>query len=89
MYIQNMFDPQEVKQLKELFSESEKRMGAKIDRLSNDIGNFIDNAILPQIAEKADKSDIRRLEHKIDRIIDKNLELEVDVKKLKAKVFVN
>lgn len=52
--------------LKEEISASEKR-------IMNDMGDFIDHSLLPQIKEKADKSDIDRLERKMDRALDNNM----------------
>ena len=68
---------------------SEEKMLTQFRQLSDDLGELIDSTILPQIAEKADKADIERLERKIDIIIDKNLILERDVAKLKVKVVTN
>ena len=122
LYSGNMFDPQELKQLKELFieaeqritdelrseisesekrmvskihneisesekrtvfkihneiSESEKRVSSKVDHLSTDLGGFIDMSLLPQIAEKADEKEVKKL-------AEKTLAHESIFKKLKA-----
>ena len=55
-------------------SSAEQRLGEKIKQLSLDIGDFISERVIPLFDEKADKSDIDRLENKIDRIIDKDIE---------------
>lgn len=46
-------------------------------RIMVDIGSFMENTLFPmlneKIEEKADKADIDRLERKLDRVLDKNL----------------
>ncbi len=77
------------KRLVSKIGESEKRTHLKIDQLSTDIGEMIDNTILPMIAEKADKSDIVRLERKLDKVIDKVAEHDTELRKIKSQVFVS
>ncbi len=60
--------------IKEEVVASEQRLKAKIKQLGDDIGDLISEQILPQIAEKADKFDIERLERKLDGVMDKNNE---------------
>lgn len=68
---------------------SEKKIGLKLEQLSNDIAEMVDNTILPMIAEKADKSDIERLERKLDRVIDKVSEHDLEINKIKSQVIVS
>jgi hypothetical protein len=75
---------------------SEKRTAFKIEQPGNDIAAVIDNTLFPLIAGKADKSDIKRLTDKVDRmeskldwVVDKVADHDTDIKKLKAKVFSN
>ncbi len=57
---------------------SEKRIMGELmtseKRIMGEIADFIDQNLLPQIAEKADKTDIDRLERKLDKIFDKDFE---------------
>lgn len=55
-------------------AQSEKRLTKKIEeevkasekRILGEIGTFVDDVLVPQIDQKADKSDIERLERKLD-----------------------
>lgn len=53
---------------------SEKRLEQKIkasgEKIINEVAKFISDDIIPQFDEKADKSDIERLERKIDKSLD-------------------
>lgn len=66
------------KRIRDLIKEeniaSEQRLGIKIKQLGTDIGDWISEQVLPQIAEKSDKTDIERIERKIDKTIDKDIE---------------
>lgn len=55
-------------------------------RIYEGIGNLISDGILPQLAEKADKSDIDRIERKIDKIIAKDLEQDEEIRQLRTQV---
>ncbi len=59
--------------LKEEISASEKRVMA-------DIGSFMEDNLFPMIEEKADKSDIDRLERKMDKVLDRGLDHESRIK---------
>ncbi|MBI2596074.1 hypothetical protein HYW46_05070 [Candidatus Daviesbacteria bacterium] len=63
--------------LDEKLKESEKR-------LMGEIGDFFDQNLLPQIAEKADKTDIYRLERKLDKIFDKDFEQDRRLDKIES-----
>lgn len=65
----------------EAIEYSEKRTQSSIKQLGIDIGDFITNAILPQIQEKASQKDL-------DKLAEKNREHEIILKKVKAG-FVN
>ncbi|TSC64605.1 MAG: Uncharacterized protein G01um101493_85, partial [Microgenomates group bacterium Gr01-1014_93] len=41
-----------------------------------EVGQFVEDHLVPMIEEKADKSDIDRLESKLDRVIDTSLDHE-------------
>ncbi len=45
-----------------------------VKELSTDVGNFIAENLFLMIEEKADKSDIDRLERKLDRVLDTTIE---------------
>ena len=52
----------------------EERLGDRISQLSKDIGDSITDRLMPMIDEKADKTDIDRLERKMDNVITRDLE---------------
>ncbi len=67
---------EDLKKIGDLITDSEKR-------LVIEVSNFVNNTILPQLDEKSDKADLEflasktdidRLERKLDRIFDKDLE---------------
>lgn len=62
--------------LDEKLALSEGRLNASIKQLSTDIGDFISDNLFPMIEAKADKSDIERLERKIDRVLDTSIDHE-------------
>lgn len=66
--------------IKEEVGIVEERLDGKINQLSVDLGMVLEKNILPMIAEKADKSDIDRLESKLDKALDKNIDLEKRVR---------
>lgn len=72
----------------ERIKESGERTSTKIEesikKLSLEIGQFVDDSLLPQIAEKADKSDIKRLERKLDYYIGKTEQNEKDIEDIKS-----
>lgn len=51
-----------------------KHTTESVKQLSADVGDFIGENLLPMIEEKADKSDIDRLERKLDRVIDTSID---------------
>lgn len=59
--------------LREEISASEKRVMA-------DIGEFMEDNLFPMIEEKADKSDIDRIERKLDKVLDRSLDHETRIK---------
>ena len=63
-----------IQKLEKSILSTEQRLEVKIKQLGNDIGDLISKELLPQIAEKADKTDIERLERKIDRAFDKDMD---------------
>lgn len=69
--------------IEESISDSEKRVEAKIEssrqRTVIDLGDFMEVTLFPMIAEKADKTDIDRLERKLDRAIGTNLDHETRI----------
>ena len=72
----------------EKISASEKRLDQKIDqritvseeKIINAVSKFISEDVLTQLDEKADKADIERLERKIDRCLDMNVDHESRIK---------
>ena len=60
--------------LKKITNLLDEKLAASEKRLNEDIGNFIEMNLLPQLGEKADKSDIDRLERKLDKALTKDLE---------------
>ena len=77
---------EDLKKVGDLFDEkleaSEKRVLGVVKeeiagsekRILSDIGDFVSENLVPQIEEKADKTDIDRLERKMDRILDNDIE---------------
>ncbi len=59
-------------------------ISASEKRILVEIGTFVTDEILPAIDEKADKSDIDRLERKIDQLADKNYEHDVRLKNIES-----
>ncbi|MDO8618881.1 MAG: hypothetical protein Q7R49_02925 [Candidatus Daviesbacteria bacterium] len=57
---------------------------ASEQRITKDIGNFIEENLLPQLADKADKTDIDRLERKLDRSLDKDIEQDSRLNQIEA-----
>ena len=51
-----------------------------VKQLSTDVGDFIAENLFPMIEEKADKTDIDRLERKLDRVLDKSIDHEHRIK---------
>ena len=70
--------------VKEEVSASEQRLQEEIatsdKRVMADIGSFMEDSLFPLIEEKADKTDIDRLERKMDRNIDTALDHESRIK---------
>ncbi|MDO8618971.1 MAG: hypothetical protein Q7R49_03425 [Candidatus Daviesbacteria bacterium] len=80
----NQIDELLNKRLDEKLAASEQRLEEKLlaseQRTTKDIGNFIEENLLPQLADKADKTDIDRLERKLDRSLDTGLDHEKRLK---------
>lgn len=70
--------------VKKEISASEKRLKEEIStsasKVLGDIGQFMEDNLFPMIDEKADKTDIDRLERKLDRFIDTIYEHESRIK---------
>lgn len=70
----------------ERVTASEKRLEQKIkaseEKMISEVAKFISNDILPQLDEKADKSDIERLERKLDRALDMSIDHESRIKNI-------
>lgn len=60
--------------LKKIANLLDEKLAASEKRLNEDIGDFIDRSLLPQLEEKADKSDIDRIERKLDKVLAKKVE---------------
>ena len=79
------------KHIKGEITASEERLkkhtAESVKQLSTDVGNFIAENLFPMIEEKADKIDIDRLEHKLDRVLDTSLDHESRIKAIEQ-VFV-
>lgn len=58
--------------LKDEIKTSEKRLSKKIDDVKQEIiqevGSFVETALLPQLDDKAEKSEVERLDKRIDTI---------------------
>ncbi|MBI2430543.1 MAG: hypothetical protein HYV39_00845 [Candidatus Levybacteria bacterium] len=50
----------------------DEKIRASEKRIISEVGNFIDQAILPQLDDKADKKDVQRLEQKLDSLLHAN-----------------
>ena len=53
---------------------------ASAQMVMSEVGKFIEDNLFPMLEEKADKTDIERLERKIDRLTDVNLDHEHRIK---------
>ena len=70
--------------LKKITNLLDEKLAASEKRLNEDIGNFIEMNLLPQLGEKADKSDIDRLERKLDKALTKDLEQDQRLTKIES-----
>ena len=65
-------------------SASEQRLRGEISASANsvmtDIGQYMEDNLFPMIDEKADKTDIDRLEGKLDRLINASKDYEIRIK---------
>ena len=65
-----MLDKSDLEQIKNIVQGTEKRLSKEIQdseaRIIAETGKFIEDSIIPQLEEKADKTDIERLERKMD-----------------------
>lgn len=68
------------KKLAALEDRLKKHTTESVKQLSDDVGNFIGENLIPMIEEKADKSDIDRLERKLDRILDTSIDHDSRIK---------
>ena len=70
--------------LKKEISASEQRLRGEISASANsvmtDIGQYMEDNLFPMIDEKADKTDIDRLEGKLDRLINASKDYEIRIK---------
>lgn len=92
----DMLDPQDFKQIRVIIKEevrgeieaAEKRLQAQIEssgtKILTEVGNFISDQVLTQLEEKADKSDIERLERKMDKVSEKVLQHDQDIHEIKG-----
>jgi len=62
----------------------DEKLSASEKRISAEIGDFIESNLLPQLEEKADKSDIDRIERKLDRSLAKDLEQDHRLGKMES-----
>lgn len=58
----------------------DEKLAASEKRVIGEVGKFIEDHLFPMIEEKADKSDIDRIERKLDRVIDTGLDHENRIK---------
>ena len=58
----------------------DKKLAASEKRVIGEIGKFMEDNLFPMIDEKADKTDIDRIERKLDRAIDTGLDHESRIK---------
>ncbi len=69
-------------------SETEKNLKNEIksseQRVMAEVGKFLEDHILEPLEQKADKSDIDRIERKLDRIIDKDVEQDSRLKRIES-----
>lgn len=68
------------KKLVALEKRLKKHTTDSIKQLSSDVGDFMQENLFPMIEEKADKSDIDRLERKLDRVLDSSVDHESRIK---------
>lgn len=60
----------------------EQKIKASEEKIISEVAKFISDDILPQIDEKADKTDIERLERKLDRSLDMSIDHESRIKEI-------
>lgn len=58
----------------------DKKLKASEKKVIGEIGKFIEDQLFPMIEEKADKSDIDRIERKLDKVLDTGLDHEGRIK---------
>jgi hypothetical protein len=58
----------------------DEKLAASEKRVIGEVGKFIEDHLFPMIEEKADKTDIDRIERKLDRAIDTGLDHESRIK---------
>ena len=58
----------------------DEKLAASEKRVIGEVGKFIEDNLFPMIEEKADKTDIDRIERKLDRAIDSGLDHESKIK---------
>jgi len=75
-------------ELEAKLSATKKELGQKIEDsrkgIVNDIAEFMEKSLFPMIEEKADKTDIERLERRLDHLADKIGEHDVKLKKIES-----
>lgn len=79
---------QKIEGVSERLTFVKKELEQKIEEsgksVMSDIAQFMDDQIAPMIDEKADKTDIERLERKLDLNLSKNLEQDHRLSKLES-----
>jgi len=73
--------------VKDEVRSSENRLVKKMELSQNEVikevGNFIHDTVLPQLEEKADKSDIERIERKLDTYAAETSRNATDIQEIK------
>lgn len=69
--------------LKQISNLLDEKLAASEKRVIGEVGKFIEDHLFPLIEEKADKSDIDRIERKLDRVIDTGLDHGNRIKTIK------
>lgn len=72
------------KRLQTEIANAKQQLKAEIKQVSTDIGDILTEEVLPQIAEKADKNDVARLERKVDNFNSTNLDSKARIRKIES-----
>lgn len=65
--------------LKKIRTIVKEEAGSAELRIVGEIGKFLEDHLLPILDQKADKTDIDRIERKLDRVLAKDLEIELNL----------